>query len=179
MCRLAVITDALFDSKRAAQRGVPFLYRPRDTALPGEIAMQTLFQSTYRDGRIDASDTEFRGVALVTVVGDCDVWEAKLLREAIDHVEDSDARTCIVSLSNATYLCARVFSVLSAAARRFEARDRSFEIVCRDGHIACRIFALLRLPFRNWASVGEAVAKLPNRSREPSIGDGSDDGHNV
>jgi hypothetical protein len=133
--------------------------------------MYTLFDSLLRDGRISGVYTEHVDVALVSVVGDCDVWDTDKLREAINHVEDSSAQVCIVSLSEATYLCARVFGIVSVAGKRIQARGGLLEIVCPDGHIACKRLALLQLPYRNWETVDDAIANSLNGSTEPSVND--------
>jgi anti-anti-sigma regulatory factor len=105
-------------------------------------------------------------VPVLSVVGELDMFDLDAFKATFADAAAYPSRTIIVSLADATYLCARVFGALIALGERLRSSGRRLLVACPQDHIGCRIMAAIRYPFPWFDTIEEALAHSADAAPE-------------
>jgi hypothetical protein len=114
-------------------------------------------------------------VPVLKVSGEVDVFDLDAFKVAFADAAAYPSRAIIVSLADATYLCARVFGTLIARGERLRSSERRLFVACPPQHIGSRIMTAIRYPFPWFDTVDDALANSGGPAPEIPRMDGQAD----
>jgi anti-sigma B factor antagonist len=103
------------------------------------------------------------GVAVVSIVGEADLFTAPELKQSLDAALEGGATAVLVDLSRTTFIDSTTLGILTGALRQLRPRGGELGIVCTDPSIR-KVFELTLLDrvFSLFETVGAGVAGMRN-----------------